>query len=587
MPTKLANQFPRTPLAALLILLAPPALCADLDVSLTPSIASPAPVGTLITWTATAFEGVHWYRFSTRGPDSVRRIIKDFGPESSFDWAPYEREGSYEIQVEVRNTATGETGRAAVPYHVESNAPAGGKASIRPTVHPLVYLYSAPPCKAGDVAVVYFVAGAGGELSQTPAKICDGVSSMNFLIAGLRHETRYLAKHVLFNSGGFVDNPVLEFTPAANTADLPVHRKVSGATSSPGQRVHLAASLFALFVATDLDGNVIWYYPKPMLFLTSADAGGYFFGIHEDEAGGASRQIMRVFDLTGTTVLETNAGRVSEQLIALGKRPISAFHHEARRARNGNILVLASVERILTDVQGPGPVNVLGDMIIELNRDLEVVWTWDTFDHLDVRRMATQGDLCTPQACPPFFLSPQANDWVHGNSVSETADGYLLYSARSQDWIVKIDYQGGSGGGNVVWRLGRDGDFQISSGDLNDWFSHQHDAEIEADGTMSVFDNGNVRRATDSSAQSRGQVFRLNEANRRAEIVLNANLGHYAFALGSAQRLDSGHYIFDAGYRLDSTGITVEVSPRGEIVYAIESSAPEYRTFRLRDMYNP
>ena len=95
------------------------------------------------------------------------------------------------------------------------------------------------------------------------------------------------------------------------------------------------------------------------------------------------------------------------------------------------------------------------------------------------------------------------------------------------------------------------------------------------------------RNEADPSAQSRGQVFRLDEVNRRAGIVLNANLGFYSFALGSAQRLDSGNYVFNAGYRPDATGITVEMNPQGEVVYALESSAPEYRTFRLRDMYNP
>ena len=87
--------------------------------------------------------------------------------------------------------------------------------------------------------------------------------------------------------------------------------------------------------------------------------------------------------------------------------------------------------------------------------------------------------------------------------------------------------------------------------------------------------------------QSRGQVFRLDEANRRAGLVLNANLGYYAFALGSAQRLDNGNHVFDVGFRTNATGITVEVNPKGEVVYALESSAPEYRTFRMRDMYTP
>ena len=84
-------------------------------------------------------------------------------------------------------------------------------------------------------------------------------------------------------------------------------------------------------------------------------------------------QIVREFDLTGMTVLETNAARVNEQLAAMGMRSISAFHHEARRLPDGKILVLAAVEQILTDVQGPGPVDVLGDMIIVMDSNLQVV----------------------------------------------------------------------------------------------------------------------------------------------------------------------------------------------------------------------
>lgn len=324
-----------------------------------------------------------------------------------------------------------------------------------------------------------------------------------------------------------------------------------------------------------------------MLYFTHPARGGYFFGLDEDEGGDPYRQILREFDLAGVTVRETNAARVNEQLVAMGKRKINAFHHEARRLSNGNIVVLAGVEEILTNVQGPGPVNVLGDMIIVLTPSLDVVWTWDGFDHLDTRRTATQRDMCTPDSCPPLLLAPEANDWLHGNAVTETPEGNLLYSARSQDWVIKIDYRGGEGPGDVLWRLGKDGDFAIVSTDPSPWFSHQHDPEIEVDGTLTIFDNGNVRQMANSNAHSRGQVYRLDEANRRAELVVNADLGVYAFALGSAQLLEDGNYFFDAGFRDDGTGISIESDPAGQVQYAIESNVPEYRTFRMKNMYNP
>ena len=220
------------------------------------------------------------------------------------------------------------------------------------------------------------------------------------------------------------------------------------------------------------------------------------WGVVEDGSGDPSRELVRKFDLTGMTLLETNAGRVNEQLRAMGKREITTFHHEARTLPEGRIAVLASVEQILTDVQGPGPVDVVGDMIVVMDKDLNAIWAWDAFDHLDVHRMAVSGEKC-PAACPPLRLAATGTDWTHGNAVQQTADGNLLYSSRHQDWLAKIAYQYGSGDGHVLWRMGKDGDFNIDSTDPYPWFSHQHDGNFEtADPSrLMVFDNGNTRVA--------------------------------------------------------------------------------------------
>ena len=83
---------------------------------------------------------------------------------------------------------------------------------------------------------------------------------------------------------------------------------------------------------------------------------------------------------------------VSRQLIAMGHDPIGVFHHEAIRLQNGHTLVIASVERLITDVQGAGVVNVYGEMIVDLNQNLQVAWAWNAFDHLDVSRAAVLGE---------------------------------------------------------------------------------------------------------------------------------------------------------------------------------------------------
>ena len=268
--------------------------------------------------------------------------------------------------------------------------------------------------------------------------------------------------------------------------------------------------------------------------------------------------------------------------------PITAFHHEARRLADGTILVLGAVEQVLSDVQGPGPVDILGDMIIVLDPNLQLVWAWDAFDHLDVARMATLNDMCLPGDCPSLFLSTTANDWLHGNCVQQTPDGDLLYSSRSQDWVIKIDYQNGAGTGGVVWKLGQGGDFTIDSSDPNPWFSHQHDPQVLPDGkTIMLFDNGNGRNVADPNANSRGQMIRLDEQSRTATLVLNADLGQYSFALGAAQKLPNGDFHFDIGYLPDGTSYSVEVDPSGNTVYALHVAAPMYRSFRMRDLYTP
>jgi hypothetical protein len=588
----------RTALAAIIVFLSLPAHAKEtvnrdgdspMLVEMTSSVPSPATVGTLVTWTATlahADDGSFWYRFLVRGSDRATQFFKDFGPDNSFDWAPREREGMYTVEVTVRNRTTGEQRQTIVPYEVTSNTN-GTDPLVTPTSHPLVFLYSAPPCPAGDTMTVYFLDPQTGKQQNTPPKSCDGIYSINFYIAGLRGSTFYWVKHVNNHNGALSEGPLLSFTSGALSANLPAVTQWNDPDTSGTQPVLLGATLFTKFVATDLAGNTIWYYPGSLLFLTRPEPGGYFFGIDENHEGDQSRQILREFDLAGMTILETNAARINEQLAAMGKRQIGGFHHEARRLSDGRIVVLATVEQILNDVQGAGPANVVGDMILVLNKDLEVVWTWDGFDHLDARRIASQEDACNHDTCPPLFLAETGNDWLHGNSVAETPDGNLLYSSRSQDWVIKIDYQRGFGSGNVVWRLGEGGDFRAISSDPNPWFSHQHDPEYESDGSLTIFDNGNLRRSNDPNATSRGQVWRIDEANRTAELVLNADLGFYSFALGSAQKLENGNYSFDAGFYSSGLGVTLEVDPSGRVVSSLGSTAPVYRTFRMKDLYTP
>ena len=126
------------------------------------------------------------------------------------------------------------------------------------------------------------------------------------------------------------------------------------------------------------------------------------------------------------------------------------------------------------------------------------------------------------------------------------------------------------------------------------WFTHQHDVEFEPAatpygpgvGVLSLFDNGNTRRASDSTANSRGQAVLVNETNMTADLVLNVDLGVYAAGFGSAQRLANGNYHFLAGYL--TAGSVAPYSRNFEInptdltqKYVFTAGAATYRSFRL------
>jgi hypothetical protein len=164
----------------------------------------------------------------------------------------------------------------------------------------------------------------------------------------------------------------------------------------------------------------------------------------------------------------------------------SYFHHDFALLPNGHVILLTNFTRNFTDLPGyPGTTAVLGDGIVDLDESWNPVWAWNSFDYLDVNRH--------------LFGLP---DWIHGNAlVYSAADGNLLLSMRHQSWVLKIDYNG-AGAGDILWKLGYQGDFALTQGDIPTadpslWFSFQHFPSIisqaGSETTLAVWDNGDFR----------------------------------------------------------------------------------------------
>jgi hypothetical protein len=366
--------------------------------------------------------------------------------------------------------------------------------------------------------------------------------------------------------------------------------------------------------AADLDGNVLWYMnSESNSFLTRVLDGGRFL-VLADGANSTNDmkrwQVVRELDLAGNALRETNISRVAEQLESHGihsdcktgaKECVPGFHHEAIRLPNGHTVVIAGLERLFpAGTQGAkGPVDVLGDLILDLDENFQLVWFWNSFDHLDLKRSSLGNEKCKAgpgnDGCTPVFLAPEANGWLHSNSLSYVPEtGDLLLSIPEQDWVIKIDYRDGKGTGKVLWRLGKDGDFTVKSDDPYPWFSYQHDAGFDPDSHLLVlFDDGHRRKDKFPKANNRGQAWRIDENARTATLVLNADLGVYAIAVGSAQKLSNGAYSFESGFINPSpvflatvSSQTTETSPDGKVVYTQQTDgALTYRSFRVPDLY--
>ena len=559
--------------------------------SLSPSESSPQPVGTSITFTATAADqetGDLRYRFRVRPAGGAYETVIDYGVSNSFVWLPAQSEGMYDIEVSVRNRATGST--AALETSFVATPRATRAPVVSSTTHPMVAFYSAPACPAGSTMRVYFKRAFDGIWRSTNAKACNGTSTMNFLVAGMLANSFYILRGETTAGEQVTTLPDAYFSVPG--VEAPVVAVQTLLSLDPGdsyvEGLTLIGTLAGRTFAVDSFANVLWYYPGDLpktIYTVRALPDGNQLAVFYNAPEDLARSGFREYNLAGATVKETTAERLSEQLIALGKHPITAVHHDIRRLANGNYLMLGLVE-LITDDQGPNT-DVLGDMILVLDNNLQVLWTWDSFEHLDVTRKAVLGETCTNGLGGCVVLkAPIANDWTHGNALSLMTDGNILYNSRHQDLAYKIAFANGTGDGSVIWKLGKDGDFTWKSNDPYPWFSHAHNLDYNGTpDTISLFDNGNTRVAQ-NGGNSRGQVLHIDETNRTVTPLVNADLGVFSAAVGSAQILSNGNLVFDAGLLPPALSRTIETSPTGSIVSVLQVNSFVYRTFRMPDLYS-
>jgi arylsulfate sulfotransferase len=594
----------------------------------TTSLPTPQPLGTTVTITASATDtdaGTISYRFETGGAGSSTLTMKrDFSVTPTFVFTPMEHEGNYQFVVYARNNSTGNIRANKVSLFTFTSLVINGAQAINPTANPLVALYSSPPCAAGGLYMrVNMLRTGAAAPSYTSWKPCTAGLNLNFIVAGMRAATLYSINSETWNGSTLTPGPTLTFTAGTPSVIFPyvtVPTPFASGDSSP-ERFTLMAFFGTFPTAFDLSAQPVWYYQDPLgttPTITRPVPGGEILIIANgaNSAGTAvtAQQILREIDLAGNIVRETNATLLSEEVAKLSGIAsscslggadclVGAFHHEATPLPNGHTLVLTDEEKIFTDgTQGSSPTNpvdIIGDIIVDLDTNWQVAWYWRAFDYLDANRAAILGETCKngQGGCPPILLTKGfAQDWLHANALYFTpSDGSVLFSMRHQDWVVKIDYGNGTGTSKVLWTLGLGGDFTINSSDPYPWFSHQHDPGFVQDGTtiLAMFDNGNTRVSPPplglGSGDSRGYVLNVDQVNMVATPVLLADLGFYSLAYGSAEMLSNGDYDFEAGIAsvTPSYSEAIEVFPDATLGFTQYVKYPCYRSFRMVNLYTP
>jgi arylsulfate sulfotransferase len=570
-------------------------------ISLTPSTPSPQLVGELVVWTTTATgcgdAPVYQYKVAFTSANPKFRMARDFSLANTLAWGPLQ-EGSYAVMVTVKGSFdAGDSTSAVVSDEIHSLV-TGGQAVITPTLNPLVALYSAPPCDDGSIYVKFRPVSDTNDLpwKATNTLTCAHGLSRNFLVAGMLANTPYEMAHV--TSDGSL-SPSLFFTTGTPPPSLDFPSFV--VRRPPGRNSDLSQDMIyhnftgrpqpnaVNLVATDLLGQVEWYSDPLQSGLSNGAPGvlepeGTILFLGRDSHRKLGFNVLREIDLAGNPLRETNIDAVNAQLSAKGQGIIYGFHHEVLRLPNGNIATLGWNLRTV-DISGT-PTPYAGQLLMVLDQDFQVLWTWDAFDHLDVHRGPILGDVCTGAPCP----IRGAVDWLHANSVAWSAeDSNLLISLRHQAWEIKIDYNRGAGDGHIIWRLGKDGDFAVTSTDPSPWFSYQHNVHYLDKKTLLLFDNGNVRCDGIQKCHSRGQTWTIDEKAMMATQRLNVDLGNFSGALGSAERLPNGNFVFTSGFlgtNNSGFGLSMEVSGDGTKQYVMQGGAIEYRSYRMAGLYD-
>jgi hypothetical protein len=239
---------------------------------------------------------------------------------------------------------------------------------------------------------------------------------------------------------------------------------------------------------------------------------------------------------TGDYEIRTLRGRLLR--VVRGAGGAAADIHEILLLPNGNYMIGA--QAVYPDdatAYGGGPASpVIGIEIQEITPDGDLVSTWRSRDHIGLEETGRWWD--------DEILDDLPYDIVHWNSVELVGKHRMLLSFRHLDAVYMVDRRTGA----IIWKLGgteTPESLEARNDPHGDYpLGGQHDARLQPDGSVSIFDN-----RTALGAPPRAVRYRVDPDRGTARLVQSIEDPEVvgSFCCGSARRLGSGDWLIGWG----------------------------------------
>jgi hypothetical protein len=249
--------------------------------------------------------------------------------------------------------------------------------------------------------------------------------------------------------------------------------------------------------------------------------------------------------------------------------PQAADYHEMTLTDEGTALLIGHrlVRRDLSFKDGGSRRSWVADGIVQ-EVDVatgKVVFQWDSLKHIPI----SQAQIGLKAYGSGTHADPY--DYAHLNSVTEDGDDAFLISARNTSSVYRVDRDTGK----VDWTLGgKDSDFRMAG---NAEFAWQHDAQRQADGTITLFDN---EANPPQAKRSRGLRLALDMKTHTAQVATQylPPDNRLAGSQGNVQVMPNGHVFVGWG----SQHYYSEYTADGDLLLDADFSTGEsYRTYRF------